>query len=54
VLQDVTHPLWSVAATDHIEIDHWEQFTLSKEYCLKAIDTVEAFFDELLPLLPSQ
>lgn len=41
-----------ILATDPIDIDDWGDFTLSKDYCLKAIDTVEAFYDELLPLLP--
>jgi hypothetical protein len=41
-----------VKATHPIEIDVLGQFTLSKEYCVSAIETVERFFDELYPLLP--
>ena len=40
-----------VRATDPIEINDFGYFTLSKQYCLNAIDTVEAFYDELFPLL---
>ena len=42
----------AVKATDPIEVNDFGHFTLSKEYCPKAVDTLEQFFDELLPVLP--
>jgi hypothetical protein len=41
-----------VRVTAPIEIETFGKFTLSKDYCLKAIDTIESFLEELLPLLP--
>ncbi|MBX3412373.1 MAG: hypothetical protein KF708_06605 [Pirellulales bacterium] len=42
----------AVKATDPIEVNDFGHFTLSKEYCPRAVDTLEQFFDELLPVLP--
>jgi hypothetical protein len=41
-----------VKITEPIPINDFGQFTLSREYCLNAVRAVEAFFDELLLLLP--